>query len=293
MFSFKKSTLLSIVILLPVSTQTIAQTDIQLTQSVKDIESDWQGRIGVYAYDIYGSFTFGYREQERFPLCSSFKSLLAAAILQKSQHQLLNLDTSIDFSERDLEFWSPITEENHAEGMTIGQLAQAALQYSDNGATNILLERYIGGPKGMNTFMKSIGDEDFRLDRWELELNTAIPGDERDTSTPKSMATSIGKLSFGNVLSASHQELFHDWLIGNTTGDNRIRAAVPKQWQVGDKTGTCGAYGAASDVAVIWREKASPLVIAIYTHKSEPSAKHSDKIIAEVAKETLQYMISQ
>ncbi|WP_176429235.1 serine hydrolase, partial [Vibrio sp. V05_P4A8T149] len=148
-------------------------------------------------------------------------------------------------------------------------------------------------PQGMNNFMKSIADQDFRLDRWELELNTAIPGDERDTSTPRSMATSLGKLSFSNVLTASHQNLFHDWLIGNTTGDNRIRAVVPKQWKVGDKTGTCGAYGAASDVAVIWREKASPLVIAIYTHKSEPTAKHSDKLIAEVAKETLQYIISQ
>lgn len=292
MMNLERATLLSIGILLSVITQASAQTNIKLTQAVKDIESDWQGRIGVYAYDINGSFTFGYRESERFPLCSSFKSLLAAAILQKSQNQLLNLNTPVDFSERELEFWSPITKENHADGMTIGQLAQAALQYSDNGATNILLERYVGGPKGMNTFMKSIGDEDFRLDRWELELNTAIPGDERDTSTPKSMARSLGKLSFSNVLSASHRELFHNWLIGNTTGDNRIRAAVPNQWQVGDKTGTCGAYGAASDVAVIWREKASPLVIAIYTHKSEPTAKHSDKIIAEVAKETLKYIIN-
>lgn len=290
--------LLGAIILTSISIQGSArsdaqQSDVQLTQTMKQIESDWKGRIGIYAYDIEGDFTFGYRDKERFPLCSSFKAFLAAAILVKSQANLLNLNTWIDFSDRELEFWSPITKENQENGMTIGKLAQAALQYSDNGATNILLESYIGGPTGMNNFMRSIGDNNFRLDRWELELNTAIPGDKRDTSTPKSMATSLGNLSFGDILSHKNRELFHNWLIGNTTGDNRIRAAADKDWLVGDTAGTCGVYGAASDVAVIWREKSSPLVMAIYTHKTDPASKNTDKVIAEIANKTFQYISSQ
>ncbi|QIR98764.1 carbapenem-hydrolyzing class A beta-lactamase [Vibrio diabolicus] len=289
----KTNLLLCAITLISISLEVSAKSDAQLTQTIKNIENDWKGRIGVYAYDTEGDFTFGYRDKERFPLCSSFKSFLSAAILAKSQENLLNINTLIDFSDRELEYWSPITKENQKYGMTIGKLAQAALQYSDNGATNILLESYIGGPKGMNNFMQSIGDNNFRLDRWELELNTAIPGDIRDTSTPKSMATSLGNLSFGDVLNDTNRELFNNWLIGNTTGDNRIRAAADKSWIVGDKTGSCGVYGAASDIAVIWREKSSPLVMAIYTHKTDPTAKHNDKVIAEVADKTFQYIASQ
>lgn len=269
------------------------QSDVQLTQTMKQIESDWKGRIGIYVYDVKGDFTFGYRDKERFPLCSSFKAFLAAAIIAKSQAQLLHLDTLINFSDRDLEPWSPITTEYQKNGMTIGKLAQAALQYSDNAAANILLENYIGGPKGLNNFMRSIGDNNFNLERYELEHNTAIPGDKRDTSTPKSMATSLGNLSFGHALNDTNRELFHDWLIGNTTGDNRIRAAADKDWIVGDKTGTCGVYGAANDIAVIWSGNFSPLVMAIYTHKTDPTAKHSDKVIAEIANKTFQYISSQ
>ncbi|EGQ8442543.1 class A beta-lactamase [Vibrio cholerae] len=268
----------------------ITKANDNLTQAVTKIESDWQGRIGVFAYEVNGDFRFGYREAERFPFCSSFKAFVAAAILTQSQNELIDLNNIVDFKNRELEFWSPITEKYRYDGMTIGQLAKASLQYSDNGATNILLERYIGGPEQMTYFMRNLGDSVFRLDRWELDLNTAIPGDNRDTSTPYAMASTLGKLAFSDTLDLAHRKIFHNWLMGNTTGDKRIRASVPNTWIVGDKTGTCGSYAAANDIAVIWREQLSPLVIAIYTHKLHATDKHSDQVIASVTSEIVKHI---
>lgn len=74
--------------------------------------------------------------------------------------------------------------------MTVAELSAAAVQYSDNAAANLLLKE-LGGPAGLTAFMRSIGDTTFRLDRWELELNSAIPGDARDTSSPRAVTESL------------------------------------------------------------------------------------------------------
>ncbi|UAN29788.1 IMI family carbapenem-hydrolyzing class A beta-lactamase (plasmid) [Serratia ureilytica] len=251
---------------------------------IKKLETDFNGRIGVYALDTGSGKSFSYKANERFPLCSSFKGFLAAAVLKGSQDNQLNINQVVNYNTRSLEFHSPITTKYKENGMSLGDMAAAALQYSDNAATNIILERYIGGPEGMTKFMRSIGDKDFRLDRWELDLNTAIPGDERDTSTPAAVAKSLKNLALGNILNDHEKEIYQTWLKGNTTGAARIRASVPNDWVVGDKTGSCGAYGTANDYAVVWPKNRAPLIISVYTTKNEKEAKHNDKLIAETSR---------
>ncbi len=203
------------------------------------LEQDFGGSIGVYAMDTGSGATVSYRAEERFPLCSSFKGFLAAAVLARSQQQAGLLDTPIRYGKNALVPWSPISEKYLTTGMTVAELSAAAVQYSDNAAANLLLKE-LGGPAGLTAFMRSIGDTTFRLDRWELELNSAIPGDARDTSSPRAVTESLQKLTLGSALAAPQRQQFVDWLKGNTTGNHRIRAAVPADWAVGDKTGTCG-----------------------------------------------------
>jgi beta-lactamase class A len=166
--------------------------------------------------------------------------------------------------------------------MTVAGLCAAALQYSDNTAANLLI-RMAGGPQAVTAFARSIGDGEFRLDRWEAELNTAIPGDVRDTSTPGAMGRSLQRLVLGDALASPQREQLRDWLYGNTTGAARIKAGIPADWKIGDKTGS-GDYGTANDIAVVWPPGSAPVVVAIYTTQARQDAKPRDDVISSAAK---------
>lgn len=188
----------------------------------------------------------------------------------------------IKYQQRDLVTYSPITEQHINDGMTVAALCAAAMQYSDNTASNLLM-KILGGPGSVTAFARSIGDRQFRLDRWETALNSSIPGDRRDTSTPNAMGVSLQRLALGSALEPHLQAQLQAWLRGNTTGAARIRSSVPANWQVGDKTGT-GDYGTANDVAVLWSPQRAPVVVAIYTTQGEKDAKARNDIIASATR---------
>jgi Beta-lactamase class A len=167
-------------------------------------------------------------------------------------------------------------------------LCAAAIEQSDNTAGNLLLDT-IGGPVGLTNFVRSIGDEMTRLDRKEPELNSAIPGDERDTTTPAMMCADMQRLLLGNVLSKSSRHQLEDWLRHNETGAFMIRAGVPKTWTVGDKTGRCG-NGATNDVAIIRPPGRAPIVVAIYSIGSTSSADDRAATLAEAARAVLEFL---
>ncbi|WP_228895118.1 class A beta-lactamase [Pseudoduganella aquatica] len=242
------------------------------------LEKDLGGRLGVAAINLSNGKQAGHRAGERFPLCSTFKAVLAAAILQRSASDPSLLQRRIHYTEKDLVPHAPITGERIAKGMTVEDLCAATVQYSDNPAANLLM-KVLGGPEAVTAFARSVGDTEFRLDRWETELNTAIPGDPRDTTTPQAMMRSLQALVVGDALPAPQRQQLKEWLVGNTTGGKMIRAGTPAGWTVGDKTGG-GAYGARNDIAVIWPPGKAPIVIAIYTAHGQEDAKYREDIIA-------------
>jgi beta-lactamase class A len=188
------------------------------------------------------------------------------------------LNQRIKYTRVELVSYSPITEKHLEDGMTVAELCAAAIQHSDNTAGNMLI-KIIGGPPAVTAFARSLGDSEFRLDRWETELNTAIPGDARDTTTPAAMAATVQKLVLGDTLAAPQREQLQAWLRGNTTGATRIRAGVPAGWIVGDKTGG-GDYGANNDVAVLWPPGKPPIVLALYMTQREKDAKPRNEVLA-------------
>ncbi len=246
------------------------------------LEARSGGRLGVFAIDTASGARIGHRAGERFPLCSTFKAILAGAVLHRSQRQPGFLEQRIRFGRQDLVSHSPIAEQHLESGLTVAEMAAATVQTSDNTAANQLMAR-LGGPAGLTAFARSIGNRTFRLDRWETALNSAIPGDPRDTDTPAGMGTSLQALVLGTALGPPQRQRLQDWLIGTTTGDRRVRAGVPSGWQVGDKTGTCGAYGTANDVAVLWPPDRAPIVLAVFHTQADPAAAAQDGVIAEAA----------
>jgi len=240
-------------------------------------------RIGVAAVDTASGKRLAYRSEERFPMCSTFKFLAAAAVLKRVDGGQQELDRFVSYDAKDILEYAPITKAHLKDGgMTLGALCAAAIEQSDNTAGNLLLDT-IGGPTGLTNFARSIGDETTRLDRKEPELNSASPGDERDTTTPAAMCADMQRLLLGKLLSESSRQQLEDWLRQNETGSQMIRAGVPKTWTVGDKTGRCG-NGATNDVAIIRPPASAPILVAIYSMGSASSAEDRTAIVAEAAR---------
>src|SRR5579863_7582189 len=246
------------------------------------LEASSGGRLGLAAIDTGSDVRLAHRADERFAFCSTFKVIAASAILKRSESEPELLERRVIYAEQDLVNYSPITKPHVAIGMTVAELCAAAIDYSDNTAGNLLM-KILGGPQAVTAFARSIGNDTFRLDRWETELNTAIPGDLRDTSTPASMAHSLRQLVLGDALAPRQREQLQAWLRANTTGGKRIRAGVPADWQVGDKTGT-GDYGTTNDIGVVWRPSGAPLVIAIYFTQQRQDASPRDDVLATAAR---------
>lgn len=240
------------------------------------------GRLGVDAIDSGDGRRLGHRADQRFPMCSTFKAIAAAAILAHGKNVPGWLDQRVRYTKADLVSYSPITEQHVDDGMSIGALCAATIQYSDNAAANLLM-KLIGGPGGVTGFARSVGDTVFRLDRWETELNTAIPGDPRDTTTPQAMATLLRRVALDDGLAPAQRDQLQNWMRGNTTGDTRIRAGVPAGWVVADKTGT-GAYGSSNDIGIVFPPKGAPLVLALYYTQADPQAKANSEILAAATK---------
>lgn len=247
------------------------------------LESTHGGRLGVAVTSLSGTPLLSYRQTERFAMCSTFKALLGAFVLQRVDAGQESLDRNIPFTSADLLEWAPVTSKEVAAGhMTIAALNAASIQHSDNTAANLLLGA-VGGPQALTRFLRSIGDRTTRLDRNEPALNTNIAGDERDTSTPQAMAATLRKLLVGHVLSPASKQQLNAWMLGNTTGGDRLRAGLDPFWMVGDKTGT-GANGASNDVAIVYPRGQAPFIIAVFYTGSSRSGDEKNAVIAAVAK---------
>ncbi len=233
-----------------------------------EIEARERCRLGVAVLDTGGGPSLLYRADEHFPMCSTFKLLACADVLARVDAGKERLDRKIPYGPSDLLEYAPITKKHVAEGaMTLGDLCAAAIDYSDNTAANLILSR-IGGPAGFTEFVRSLGDPVTRLDRNEPTLNTAIPGDLQDTTTPLAMAESVRKVVFGDVLTKSSREQLISWLMNDKVGDARLRAGLPPSWKIGDKTGS-GDFGTANDVAALWPPGRAPLVATVYLTESK------------------------
>ena len=220
------------------------------------------GRVGVAALNTADGAWLRHRADERFAMCSSFKVLLAASVLARIDQGTLAPDRRVDYTRADLLDHSPRTQARVGQGfMSVADLCAAAVEVSDNGAANLLLG-LTGGPAALTAWLRRIGDPTTRLDRTELSLNTNLPGDPRDTTTPQAFVATLDRLLLGRVLSAESRGRLADWMIKCETGRDRLRAGVPPTWRAGDKTGT-GANGAVNDVAILWPPGRAPILIAV------------------------------
>ena len=241
------------------------------------------GRLGVAVLDTGSGRRMAHRADERFAMASTFKFLAAAFVLARCDKGEERLQRRIAFAQQDLVTYSPITEKHvGAGGMTVAELCEAAVTLSDNTAANLLLASF-GGPAGLTAYVRSLGDDTTRLDRIETAVNEATPGDPRDTTTPAAMLGTMQKLLVGEAVSRASREQLIAWLVANKTGDQRLRAGVPRGWRVGDKTGT-GGHGATNDIGILWPPGRAPILVAAYFAEAQASDAERSAVLAEVGR---------
>jgi beta-lactamase class A len=248
--------------------------------SLQDLEQRHNASIGLFATNLVSDKTVAHRAQEPFAMCSTFKAYASSRVLQMAQHGELSLEDKMFVDPAGILPNSPVTGPRAGEDMTLSELCQAALQQSDNAAANLLLTR-IGGPQAITAFARSIGDQQTRLDRWEIELNSAIPGDLRDTSTPEGLGGGYRALLDGDVLAATQRRLLEDWMRANQTSS--MRAGLPPGWTSADKTGS-GDYGSTNDVGIAYGPDGQRVLLAIMTRSqaNDPKAENMRPLIGEV-----------
>ncbi|KIA65853.1 beta-lactamase [Nocardia vulneris] len=286
-----RRTLLGATALLPLTAcSTSATTDSAPTVSptaqarhdrLFELERKFDARLGVYALDTASGATVTHRADERFAFCSTFKGLAAAAMLQRNP--LSHLDTVVRYTDEDLTKNAAITPQHVATGMTIRDLCDAAVRYSDGTAGNLLL-RDIGGPAELTAYLRGLGDPITRMDRIEPAITEATPGDPRDTSSPRALGTDYQRIVLGDALPEDKLAFLRDLLERNATGAGalRVRAGVPQGWKVADKTGT-GDYGTLNDIAIVWPPDRAPLVLSLMSSKATADAEYDQALLAEAA----------
>jgi beta-lactamase class A len=253
-----------------------------LSDELAALEIQSQGRLGLYVLDTVSGAEAGWRSDERFPMCSTFKTLLAARVLHLSQKDEIRLWRKLYYSPAEVVAWSPISEKwaGANGGMTVQELCEAMVVVSDNTAANVMLEAS-GGPAALTQWLRELGDGTTRLDRNEPSLNTALPGDERDTTTPQAMAHSLQKLLLGDVLEGYARALLQQWLADSRTGDKRVRAGMPSDWTVGGKTGS-GERGTACDTLIVWpTAQSAPLLVTAYLTGSSLDGAGREAVLAK------------
>lgn len=242
------------------------------------------GRLGVTVLDTgSGRRIGGHRQTERFPMCSTFKSMLVAHVLSLADAGRLSLDTRVPVAEKDLLSYAPVARRHVGKDLSVRDLCRGTLTTSDNTAANLLLG-VTGGPAALTAFLRDHGDRVTRNDRYEPDMNRFAAGDPRDTTSPAAMAASLARFAVGDGLSAASRQQFADWLIDNQTGDACLRAGLGKRWRVGDKTGSNGE-DTRNDIAVLWpRAGGTPWVITAYLQGASVDEEQRAAVLAQVGR---------
>lgn len=238
-----------------------------LPRRIARLERQFRARAGVAWIDPQDGTTFSYRGAERFAFCSTFKPYAAAAILRRARAGSLDLADASVIESESVVVNSPESSDFSGFAMPLRWSAKVAVVASDNTAGNRMID-VLGGPSEVTAFARSVGDEAFRLDRREPDLNSAERDDERDTTTPDSIASGYRSLLLGDALSDSDRIVLDRWMTANVTSGARIRAGLPDGWTSADKTGA-GAFGTIDDVGIVRDPDGRPYVLALLTDRPE------------------------
>ncbi|WP_198555511.1 class A beta-lactamase [Shewanella sp. Pdp11] len=274
----KKTTFIAICLM---SISNSNASPLSVKQTVNEFERQgWN--IGVSVIENSSNNVYLINGDERFSTNSTIKALACAIVLSEVDKNAVSLDDAMMINEQDVVSHSPVMKEFIGKKVTLADACKATMTYSDNTAANFAIKKS-GGPEGITSFLRSMGDDITRADRYEPDLNTNPEGDLRDTSTANAMAANFNKLLLGNILSTQSKEQLKDWMMGNKVADNMLRLVLPTGWEIADRTGA-NSYGARGIISMVWSESQQPLIISIYIKKENTAIEEREKVISEIGR---------
>lgn len=275
---YKNTTLIAICLM---SISNSNASPLSVKQTVNEFERQgWN--IGVSVIENSSNNVYSINGDERFSTNSTVKALACAIVLSEVDKNTASLNDAMMINEQDVVSHSPVMKEFIGKKVTLADACKATMTYSDNTAANFAIKKF-GGPEGITSFLRSMGDDITRADRYEPDLNTNPDGDLRDTSTANAMAVNFNKLLLGNILSTQSKEQLKNWMMGNKVADNMLRLVLPTGWEIADRTGA-NSYGARGIISMVWSESQQPLIISIYIKKEKTSIEEREKVISEIGR---------
>lgn len=271
--------LAAVVIAQSATTSVNASEYLSIDNAVKQVEANLAAKVGLFILDTRDNRTWHHRADDRFPMASTFKVLACGALLDKGADVL---NRKIVIQKSDLLDYAPVTSGMVGSKVAASDLCGITMRTSDNTAANKVLD-VLGGPPSVTAFLRKVGDQTTRLDRNEPSLNEGAPGDARDTTTPRAMATTLANLVLGTALDLNARRQLTRWLESNEVGGPLLRAGVPPDWRVADRTGA-GGHGTRGLVAVMWPPKRAPIVATIYITQTRASMDDRNAAIALIGK---------
>jgi beta-lactamase class A len=261
-----------------------------LAATIDLIEQDFDARVGLVIRESGSDWSVSHRADERFLMASTFKTLLCGAVLTRVDAGEIDLAEPIAITAADILDYAPVTETMIGSTMAVGDLCHAALDKSDNTATNLLIDR-IGGPQSVTDFLRAIGDGVSRLDRREPEVNTFAPGDPRDTTSPDAMVATLEVLLTGDALSLRSRAQLVDWMSGGGVTGALIRASTPEGWHVADRSGSADFN--RNIVAMVTPPNRGPYFIAIFLSDAKADFDTRNAAVIELSEAVMQVVTSR
>ena len=300
---FQLFTLLFLHFLLATSCQTSNNRTDSLRKKIEQIVSDKKAVVGVSIIGNDGKDTISLHGDKRLPMQSVFKFHIALAVLSEVDKGKLSLNQTIVISKDDLlpeDVWSPLRDENPKGGsFTIERLIQYSVSHSDNTACDILI-KLIGTPKTVEEYFKKNNIQDLQITFNEEEMQSKWENMFENWTTPKTASETL-KMFYenkNNLLSKSSYDFFWKTNKETTTGKNRIRGQLPKETIVAHKTGWSGTNketgitAAVNNIGIVFLPNGEYFIISVFVSESKENFDTNEKIIADIAKATYDFYIS-
>lgn len=298
----KKLFLLASLFIVFITYQTSAQTTVSLRHQIQQILSTKRATVGIAINGNNGKDTLSINGEKHLPMQSVFKFHIALAILSEIDRGKFSLEQKIKIQKEELlpGLYSPLRD-TYPDGATlpISEILKFTVSQSDNVGCDVLL-KLIGGPQVVEKYFKQnhfdaisikINEETMQKN-WDLQF--------QNWTTPKATNEILSAFYNKNnkLLSDKSYAFFWKIMKETSTGQNRLKAQLPKNTIVAHKTGYSGTNkenitAAINDVGIVFLPNGQYYYISVFVTDSKEDENTNEKIIADISKAAWDYFTSK